>query len=163
MRRVITTLALALFLSGCSLIREPAPQGELVKLAQSAATCSENAWRVEGLLLANASIHDPLLGGESGAVIAIDIHRAKIGASPELDPSTWQVRLAPVGWPSEYTGVLVASGEVAVVDATGNLVAMTGREYQLEGELRMEAAIGGPLFGKPGWPVAFNVCRPSSP
>ena len=78
-------------------------------------------------------------------------------SATEPDPSAWLVHVVPVTWPSEYTGVRLANGEVAVVDATGDLVALTGRDYRLGGLMIGVGAVGGPLFGK-SWFAQFMAC-----
>jgi len=64
-----------------------------------------------------------------------------------------------VRWPSGYSGVRLASSQIAVVDDTGYVAAVTGRRYRLDGNMLMSAAIGGSLFGK-AWFTSFDVCRP---
>lgn len=111
----------------------------------------------EGLLHSDVELKDRLLGNSQGP-IAIEIW--------PLDTVVWPAGVEParfvaLRWPLEYTGVRVADGEVAVLDGAGHPVATTGRSYRLKGEWAVVAAIGGPLFGKPPWIDAFNVCRGS--
>jgi hypothetical protein len=160
-RRAITTFALAVFVAACGLVVEPAPSGQPAKLDE-ATSCSDNAnhrWKVEGVLRADVSVVDPL-SGPRHSVTALEITGVKTGASPEPDPSQWIVHVVSVRWPSQYSGVGLANREIAVVDATGHLVAMTGRTYQLDGVMIFGGAVGGDLFGKT-WPGALDVCLPS--
>ena len=159
MRRVIATLVLGLGVLGCGLIREPAPSGVSIELDHFGPTCPDKPNWVEGSLAADVSVLDPILGGTTLAVTAIKIRRLDPGLQTEPDPSGFRVPVVPVTWPADYTGVRMASGQVAVFDATGNLVAMTGREYRVTGAVTKVAAIGGELFGKPAWLSAVTVCR----
>jgi hypothetical protein len=90
------------------------------------------------------------------ALTAIDLRQP--------DPSGQLVRVVAVSWPSPYRGVRLASGEVAIVDATGRLVATTGRDYRIAGLLVSVAAAGGPLFDRgESWWGGFTVCGSVSP
>ena len=109
----------------------------------------------EGALRGDMELHDRLLGNSQGPVTIevwpLDTVEWPAGVEPE--------RFVAIRWPLEYTGLRLSDGEVAVLDGAGRLVATTGGNYRLRGEWAVVAAIGGPLFGKPPWIDAFNVCR----
>jgi hypothetical protein len=105
MRPGAIALALSVLLAGCGLYREPAPSGEPVYLPTYEGSCA-SGW-IEGSLR-----------GTGEGVMDMDI----------LDTLDWpegvdRQRFVSVAWPSDFTGVRLAGGEVAVVDASGNLVA----------------------------------------
>lgn len=155
-------MALALCLLGCSSVpikieSRPAPSGASIGLVgygiDGEMACQDQS--AEGLLRSDVELKDRLLGNSQGP-ITIEIW--------PLDTVVWPAgvegeRFVAVRWPLEYTGVRLADGEVAVLDGAGHLVATTGSPYRLQGEWAVVGAIGGPLFGKPPWVDAFNVCR----
>jgi hypothetical protein len=157
-RRLITALALGLGLLGCSLIREPVPSGQSIELDHTGLSCNDKPNWLEGSLTAHVEVVDPLLGGTDLAVTAIRIRRVDPALQVDPDPAGFRVPVVPVTWPAAYTGVLMADRQVAVVDGSGNLVAMTGREYRLTGAVLVIAAVGGELFGKGGWVHSVTVC-----
>lgn len=172
--RVSATLVIALVVVGCAGVagepapvqpaatrpaptkaaptQELAPSGEPVELDHYGLDCSDSTrGSVEGTLLADAPIYNPMFESSEPVLTAIDLRQP--------DPSGQLVRVVPVSWPSEYRGVRLATGEVAIVDAAGNLVAMTGRDYRIEGLLVAVAAAGGPLFDRgESWWGGLTVC-----
>jgi len=145
-RRVTTTLALALFLLGCGSAApvgksaapsdkpSEAPQGGPVELLTGVDSCwAGGAWGSEGLLVA-----DPEYG-------------TRFGGKPAM-------------WPVGYTGRRVGS-EVAVVDQAGRVVATTGRRYyfsqahvaQPENVERMES-LGAVPVGDCGYAWSLIDC-----
>jgi len=101
MRRVTTTLALALCLLGCGWADLPADRVEL--------TIATN----------------PGLGGCYLTYYTIDlVADPTYGTAIQSDGAR-----APVFWPPDFTGHRVGS-EVEVRDPTGKVVATTGREYK---------------------------------
>ena len=174
-RRVTTTLALALCLAGCSSAAssvEPsatpsdetsvAPSGEPIGLfgygTRGDMTCQDQL--VEGSLLTGVELQDRLLNTPRRNPTTIEIWPLDTVVWPGpsgVDPE----RFVSVLWPLEYGGVRLAGGEVAVLDGAGHLVAMTGTKYRLSGEWAVIGAVGGPLFGKPPWIDGFDVCRGS--
>lgn len=105
-RRVTTTLALALCLLGCSAAQSggsAAPPSVPIELLTGVTACWAGGERPSlGLLLA-----DPTYG------------------------TTFNAK--PVMWPVGFTGLRLAGGEVAVLNRAGRVVATTGREYALSG------------------------------
>jgi hypothetical protein len=120
-------------------------------------TCQDE-W-VEGPLRADVELQNRLLGTVFSAPTAIELSPLDTGVWPEPSGLGYPVRFVEVSWPLEYSGMRLASGEVAVLDGAGSLVATTGSTYRLKGEWRIAAAIGGQLFGKGAWIDGFNVCR----
>ena len=179
MRRITTTLALALLLLGCStrvganveseaasarpteLVAAtpfepmPAPSGKPIDVArygEHGAPCRDE---VEGPLHADVRV-DTYIGGSEG--IAVEVSPDDAGVWPEpsgVDP--WPVPFVSVRWPMDYTGVRLAGGEVAVLDGAGHHVATTGRTYRLKGYWSLLGSIGGPKFPHT-WIDGFNVC-----
>jgi hypothetical protein len=49
-----------------------------------------------------------------------------------------------VFWPDRYTGTGLDGGELAVVDASGNVLAITGKAYRLKVQLPLRVAAGYP-------------------
>jgi hypothetical protein len=123
MRRITTTLALALCLLGCGSVPPPSPpSGEPVELATYDHGCDDQA--AEGLLLPHRR------------------HGTDISVVADDWPSGTDMRgVVPVQWPKGFTGVRLSGGDVAVLDAAGNVVATTGRNYRLKG-MWMIGAIG---------------------
>jgi hypothetical protein len=73
----------------------------------------------------------------------MEVQSVEVSGKPEqpaVSPSTFGWNVARVIWPTGFTGVRTTGGEVAVVDGKGNLVAVTGRTYQLQGKLTASAA-----------------------
>ena len=174
MRRVTTTLALALFLLGCGVRTDANVESEAASAAPSRPVSvapsgkpigvvgygingempCQGQW-ADGSLRADVELENRITGTSQGP-IALEVWPLdKVEWPPGVEP----VRLMAVRWPLEYTGVRLADGEVAVLDGAGHLVAATGRNYRLKGEWAVIGAIGGPLFGEPPWIDAFNVCR----
>jgi hypothetical protein len=164
-RQIATTLALALCLLGCSSTAAPtdeplpAPSGKPIEVARygslSDTGCPD---QVEGPLRADVSVERYVWGTYNGIVIEVSPDEAGVWPEPSgVDP--WPVPLVPVRWPTDYTGVRLADGEVAVVN-TGYLVAMTGMQYRLKGEWAILGSTGGPKFPH-SWIHGFNVCPDS--
>jgi hypothetical protein len=172
MRRPTAILALALCLLGCgsaassgeSAVPSGTPVGSaightpvgLVTYGRQDMTCQDHQW-VEGLLRGDMELKNRITSSSQGP-ITLEISR--------FDRVDWpatgeRARFVPVYWPTEYRGVRLAGGEVAVLDGAGHVVATTGRRYRLKGEWAMEAAIGGSLFGAPPWIDSFDACRDS--
>ena len=127
LRLSAVALALASTLAGCGLFREPAPSGEPVSLG----TLGEGAcvqW-IEGSLR-------PTRDG-------VDIEFTSLDTVDWPDGVDKQSSVSMM-WPEGFTGVRVAGGDLAVVDGSGNLVAMTGRNYQLRGGFVTHEAPGYP-------------------
>ena len=123
LRRVATTLALALSLLGC------APTGEPVKLMTlttiGVAGCCVPC--VAGVLVPSADI---------GTVIRVD--KAGGGFSGcELHP-TQDTHVERVAWPAGYTGRWAGS-EVEVLNGKGEVVATTGQRYECSQEWSSKA------------------------
>jgi hypothetical protein len=128
MRLGAIVLALPVLLASCSLHREPAPSGEPVELSPYAGSCADS-W-VEG------SLRHRREGG-------IDI------VFSSLDTVDWpegvgEQNIVSVQWPVGFTGVRLAGGQVAVVDASGNVAAMTGTKYRLKGSWLVIQPFGEP-------------------
>ena len=173
-------LALCLVACGSGPVGEPSvaptnrpsvsPSGDPIELAGyggGVMTC-RGEW-VEGWLRADVELHDRLLNLDFRAPTAIEIEPLATGAWPEPSGLGYPLRFVQVRWPAEnvgeglawHSGVRLASGEVAVLNASGDLVAVTGGRYRLRGDWAMVAAIGGPWFAKGPWIDAFNVCLDS--
>jgi hypothetical protein len=173
MRRIGSSLVLALVLAACGsapsnpVSTAPTPDALAVQSGEPIGLVGygvngdmpcQGAW-VEGLLRGDVELHDRLLGNSQGP-ITIEIW--------PLDTVEWPAasgvereRFVALRWPLEYRGVRLADGQVVVVDGADKAIAVTGHRYRLEGDWAVVAAIGGPLFGKPPWIDAFNVCRGS--
>ena len=116
-RRVTTTLALALCVLGCTgevkLLTARGPQG--------VHTCCVSI--VSGLLLPDE---------EFGTVISVDGLGQSDGGGPNYETTEMRPvgdgRIVPVTWPEGYTG-RQAGSEVQVLNASGEVVATTGRRY----------------------------------
>jgi len=125
-RRVLAGLALALSLIGCGLARVPAPPGEPVELGHLAETDSCKSGTIEGTLTERKP-----------GITRIDLEPGFAWPSLPINagagtryPDTSDVTVL---WPHDFTGVRLANGGLAVADASGGLVALTGQTYQLEG------------------------------
>ena len=158
MRRVTTTLALALCLLGCTTApsSEPvaAPSGPPVDVPRYGVDmgCQD---QVEGWLRADVEVVT-YIGGSRGMAIEVSPDDAGVWPEPSgVDP--WPVPFVPVRWPMDYTGVELGRGEVAVVDSAGHLIATTGSAYRLIGTWSLLGSIGGPKFPHT-WIDGFNVC-----
>lgn len=144
-RRRLLSVGLSVLLLGCSGAppREPAPSGESLYLSSYGDECG-GGW-FEGLL------RNP----EGGLT---ELH---------FSPGTvdWPERTKPqasvqVLWPENFTAVRLDGGEMAVVDGSGNVAAMTGRKYRLRGALEVGAPAGGPDFGtgEGSFLAGFRAC-----
>jgi hypothetical protein len=110
MRRTTATLALVLCLLGCG-----APAGEPVQLV------TVDAGRGCGLLPIFADlIADPTFGTAL----------TRVGVAPQPPPSMVSDERGPAKWPTGFTGRRIGS-EVEVLDRHQNVVATTGRRYQI--------------------------------
>jgi len=160
MRRLATTLALTLFLLGCgSVPPPPPPSGEPIYLPVHGTEnyCEGRADSPGGMsawLRADADVFDPIMNTSNRTVTALEL----LTPQPSGVGYPAQVFIA-ASWPSEYKGVRLADGEIAVLDGAGSLVATTGRKYRVDGLSISVAPVGGPLFGKEfSWIGAFIVC-----
>ena len=146
MRPGAIALALSVLLAGCGLYREPAPSGEPVELSTyNAGACGDQL--IEGWLR------------------HIGQGSMDIEVWP-LDTVAWPTdvagqRFVSVMWPTGLTGVRTLGGELAVVDASGGLVAMTGRKYRLKGHWVVIQPFGEP-FPLPLVLGAFQACGDGS-
>ena len=146
-------LAVVAVLAACSPVT---PSGEPVVLYTHPGDCYDHFQWVEGKLLP-----DP------GAGTDIDVTAITDPTDPSLtvDGVAWgssgntsPPRIVPLQWPVGFTGVRLAEGQIAVVDPTGNLVALTGHTYAFKGASVIEIyALGN--AAPPGWVSEFNVCR----
>jgi hypothetical protein len=118
MRRIATTLALALCMLGCA---SKAPPGAPVELLTGAMPFDADECSRDGNTVA-VLLFDPKYGTSLAA--AFD------GGS------------TPVMWPPGFTGRLVGS-EVVVVDPAGNLVATTGQSFRISGNALVQTPTGG--------------------
>jgi hypothetical protein len=107
-RRVITTLALALFVVGC---------GPVALLTGGTESCSIGG--VAPMSIVGVLIADP----QSGTAIRVDPSQTQWG--PAIPGMT-----LPVMWPPGYTGRRLVNGEVEVLRA-GEVVLTTGRRVAL--------------------------------
>jgi hypothetical protein len=130
MRRVTSTLALALCLLGCT--GEPAKL--VAGLSQSCSIRAGPPVDIQGVL-----VPDP----EYGTAIKVDPNAW--GWAPSMLGST-----LPVVWPTGYTARRHPGGEVEVLDAAGEHVATTGRHVLLW--LHSTATFGSAVVG------AFPAC-----
>jgi hypothetical protein len=110
MRRITSTFALALCLLGCG---SPAPSAEPVQLLTGARPfdeeeCSPDAYEASELLT----------DSQYGTALASFLAGQRV----------------PVMWPLGFTGRRAGS-EVAVLDAAGNVVAITGQSYSIRGNM----------------------------
>ena len=128
LRRLATTLALALSLLGC------APTGEPVKLmtlnVTAFAACCIPC--VVGVLLPDDEI---------GTVIRVDAEAGDFGGCG-LDPTRATpigTRTEPVAWSPGDTGRRLDSGQVVVVNRWGAVVARTGERYVCQQEAASKA------------------------
>jgi len=112
MRRLTTTLALALFLLGCSSRIGTNPESA----AASATPAGDAVELLTGLDACYA-------GGQSPSYAGVLI--------PDPEYGTRIDGKGPVMWPSGYTGLRLADGHVQVLDVSGHVVATTGREYAI--------------------------------
>jgi hypothetical protein len=135
--------------SAPSSLEPPAPSGKPMELAGSFPDrpCGDD-W-VEGSLRADVKIDEYVAGGTG---MAIEVSPG----SPEPSGVEW-VPFVHTYWPSAYKGLQLANGEVAVVDETDHLIAMTGGRYQFKGGWVVYGSIGGPKYPY-SWIHAFNVC-----
>jgi hypothetical protein len=118
LRRIATTVALALCLLGCV---SKVPPGDPVQL------------------LTGAMPFDADECSRDGNVVAMLVFDPKYGTAlldAEAGSST------PVMWPRGFTGRLVGS-EVVVVDTDGKLVATTGQAFRISGNALVQAPTGG--------------------
>jgi hypothetical protein len=137
-RRLAATLGLALSLCACGVVGELAPSGEPVNLRTDVKDCGPN-W-VEGVLLSNS---------DYGTDIEVLSLQASSSEAPALMPyGDNGSNTTSVAWPSGFRGVHLTSGEVAVLDSAGKLVAMTGRKYRLKGAMAV-AGPAGPGYSLP--------------
>jgi hypothetical protein len=158
-RRITTTIALALCLLGCS---SAVPSGEPIENLPgygSDMNCQhESGVWIDAWLRADVAVHDPLLNTSRRTATALEFLPLDTGLWPQPAGLGYPVQFVQAAWPSEYTGVRLARGEVAVLDRADDLVATTGSKYRLKGVWVMAGAVGGPLFGRGDWIAGFHVC-----
>ena len=119
MRRIGTSLALALCLLGCTF----GPK----MLTGSMGLCG---WAGPGPVIEGPLLPDPVAG------IAIKVESADSGYSYGLPPIG---SIVPVMWPPGFTGHRLSGGEIEVRNNGGEVVATTGNRYRLAPPV----AIGG--------------------
>jgi hypothetical protein len=154
MRRVTTTVALALCLAGCYSGAPPgqstAPSGEPAQLLTNIGQCSD--LRAEGLLLSNSE------HGTDIEVVPTVIEVQGVDTTVVWPSGNDGTSILPVRWPTGFTAVRLEGGKVSVLDPKGNVVAITGSRYSLTGGWLLEADIGGPSFGGPPRVAGFEAC-----
>jgi hypothetical protein len=161
LRRSILNAASGLALVACSTPASLAPShaaiattatGDPVELVKRwAGVCADNwgpdRW-VEGLLVAghDRSRNDGRLTGWT--YLAFRSGTAWPASIPPDEGMTGEGGVA-VFWPGGFTGARLPEGELAVTDASGNLVAATGRNYKLKVQF--------PTKVIPGYPDASRI------
>ena len=113
MRRVATTLGLALCVLGCAWL----PRGEPVHLL----TGDVRGMAERGECFLNNVVGRLVVDANYGTAIEIDRQPAQVDLAP-----------VPVMWRPGFTGRRAGS-EVEVLDREGNVVATTGRTYRIAG------------------------------
>ena len=114
MRGFATSVAVALFLLGCS-----APKGEPIELLTGG---GEGCYPGPSPTLQGPLLVDPEFG------TAIKVESSHTTYPFRMEPNG---TVLPVMWPTSYTGLRLAGGEVAVLNREGKVVAKTGGRYAI--------------------------------
>jgi len=151
-------VALVAGLGGCSSAVGGAtlsPSGEPIAVPSGNSVALVNEWDgvcndpqlVEGLLRAGQDPDDARLTGWT-----------YIDLSPRTDPSEVDLPAAvPVVWPRGYMAATLAGSELAILDASGKVVAETGRNYQLKAQLVLHVPLPG-FSGATEVDAFFQAC-----
>jgi hypothetical protein len=110
-RRITTTLALALCLLGCT--------SKPTLLTFTGGICG---WAGPGTWVAGPLVYDP----DNGTSVTVERSGSGYGSGLPIGGTL------PVAWPWGYNGHRQTGGEVEVRDGAGTVVATTGRRYSLE-------------------------------
>jgi len=153
LRRPTLIAALGLALAACAPpasfapSNAPVPSGEPVDLVNRwTGVCADNFGpdkSVEGMLVAGHD-HSATNGEATGWTYLVLPPGSEWPASFPPDEGMIGEGGVAVFWPDGFTGTALPGGELAVADSSGNLVAITGRNYKLKVQLPMKVAAGYP-------------------
>lgn len=135
MRRLLVALALCLSACGGAVAVSPGP----VQLLTGG---SEGCYAGPPTTVQGPLIFDP----KNGTAIRVESREVSAPMPPVAIGTT-----VPVMWPTGYTGLRLASGEVEVRDVTGKLVATTGKRFDIAER---------PVYGfdtNGAWPACSNL------